>query len=98
MLFRSLVGWREYFRLADTPGRFGELDRWLRHRLRALHLKHWKRGAVVYRELRALGATADQAALAASQTRRWWHNSGLLLNSALPTRYFDQIGVPRLAA
>ena len=93
-----LVGWREYFRLADTPGRFGELDRWLRHRLRALHLKHWKRGAVVYRELRALGATADQAALAASQTRRWWHNSGLLLNSALPTRYFDQIGVPRLAA
>ena len=93
-----LIGWREYFRLADTPGRFDELDQWLRHRLRALHLKHWKRGRVVYRELRARGMTSGQAAMVASQTRRWWHNSRLLLNHALPTRYFDQLGVPRLAA
>lgn len=93
-----LVGWREYFRLADTPRRFDELDQWLRHRLRALHLKHWKRGRVVYRELRARGMTGDQAAQVASQTRRWWHNSALLLNHALPTRYFDQLGVPRLTA
>ncbi len=97
-LRRYLGGWREYLRLAQTPRQFHDLDQWLRHRLRALHLKHWKRGRVVYRELRALGATVDQAATAASQTRRWWHNSGLLLNSALPTRYFDQLGVPRLAA
>jgi RNA-directed DNA polymerase len=93
-----LVGWREYFRLADTPGIFGELDRWLRHRLRALHLKHWKRGTVVYRELRARGMSDEQAARIASNTRRWWHNSALGLNHALPTAYFDQLGVPRLAA
>ena len=93
-----LIGWREYFRLADTPGRFDELDQWLRHRLRALHLKHWKRGRVVYRELRARGMTSEQSAMVASQTRRWWHNSSLLLNHALPTRYFDQLGVPRLRA
>jgi RNA-directed DNA polymerase len=93
-----LVGWREYFRLADTPRIFGDLDRWLRHRLRALHLKHWKRGTVVYRELRARGLSNEQAARIASTTRRWWHNSALGLNYALPTAYFDQLGVPRLAA
>lgn len=35
-----LVGWKSYFRLADTPGVFATLDEWIRHRLRALHLKH----------------------------------------------------------
>jgi hypothetical protein len=45
-----LVGWREYFRLADTHKVFGELDQWLRHRLRAVHLKHWRRGRVIYRQ------------------------------------------------
>jgi group II intron reverse transcriptase/maturase len=38
-----LVGWRNYFRLADTPGVFSDLDEWIRHRLRAIQLKQWKR-------------------------------------------------------
>jgi RNA-directed DNA polymerase len=97
-LRRYLVGWREYFRLAQTPGVFGELDQWLRHRLRALHLKHWKRGRVIYRELRARGVSEDHAAIIAGNSRRWWHNSSRLLNRALPIRYFDQLGIPRLAA
>lgn len=93
-----LVGWREYFRFADTPKIFGELDQWLRHRLRALHLKHWRRGPVIYRELRSRGLSEDQAAKVAGNNRRWWRNSALYLNRALPIRYFDQLGVPRLAA
>jgi RNA-directed DNA polymerase len=97
-LRRYLRGWREYFRLAQTPGVFGALDQWLRHRLRALHLKHWKRGRVIYRELRARGVSEDHAAIIAGNGRRWWHNSSRLLNRALPTRYFDQLGIPRLAA
>jgi group II intron reverse transcriptase/maturase len=97
-LRRYLVGWREYFRLAQTPGVFGSLDEWLRHRLRALHLKQWKRGPVIYRELRARGASHDLAAMTAGNCRRWWRNSGQLLNRALPIRYFDQLGIPRLAA
>ncbi|HSS94192.1 MAG TPA: group II intron reverse transcriptase/maturase [Candidatus Dormibacteraeota bacterium] len=97
-LRRYLVGWREYFRLAQTPRTLGDLDQWLRHRLRALHLKHWRRGRVIYRELRARGLTADQAAIVAGNARRWWHNSALLLNRAFPVRYFDQLGLPRLAA
>lgn len=97
-LRRYLVGWREYFRLAQTPGVFGSLDEWLRHRLRALHLKHWRRGPVIYRELRARGMSKDQAAIVAGNARRWWYNSSRLLNHALPIRYFDQLGIPRLTA
>jgi len=93
-----LLGWREYFRLADTPRTFGELDQWLRHRLRALHLKHWRRGPVIYRELRARGLSQHQAAQVACCSRRWWRNSAYGINRAFPIRYFDQLGVPRLLA
>jgi RNA-directed DNA polymerase len=74
-----------------------ELDEWLRHRLRALHLKHWRRGKTMYRELRALGATSEQAARIASNARRWWRNSRYELNRIMPISYFDRLGVPRLS-
>ena len=93
-----LTGWREYFRLAETPGIFRGLDEWIRHRLRALQLKQWKRGTTVYRELRLRGLSEEVAAQVAANTRRWWKNAGMALHLALPTRYYDRMGVPRLVA
>jgi group II intron reverse transcriptase/maturase len=92
-----LVGWKNYFKLADTPGVFRDLDEWIRHRLRAVHLKQWKRGRTAYRRLLELGLNPRGAAQVAANTRRWWRNSGMLLHVALPTSYFDALGVPRLA-
>ena len=40
-------GWKAYFRLAQTPRVWRELDQWLRHRLRAIQLKQWKRGTTM---------------------------------------------------
>ena len=93
-----LVGWKAYFRLADTPRIFSDLDEWIRHRLRAIHLKHWKRGRTIYRELRSRGLSEAGARRVAANGRRWWRNSGMLINVAFPIRYFDELGVPRLAA
>lgn len=93
-----LPGWKAYFRQAQTPGIFRALDEWLRHRLRALQLKQWKGSATIYRELRARGAPDNVARTVAGQGRAWWRNSALLLNTVLPIAYFDQLGVPRLAA
>jgi RNA-directed DNA polymerase len=93
-----LSGWKQYFRLADTPRVFGRLDEWIRHRLRMVQLKQWKRGPTTYRELKRLGANEDAARQVAANSRRWWRNSSMLLNTALPTSYFDRRGVPRLAS
>jgi len=93
-----LLGWKEYFRLADTPKVFAHLDEWIRHRLRAIHLKHWKRGTTIFRELRARGLSVAGAARVASNGRRWWKNSAMLINIAFPISYFDQLGIPRLAS
>lgn len=70
-------GWKAYFRLAPAITLRRELDQWLRHRLRAVQLKHWKRGPTAYRELRKLGARVDEARCIAGNLRRWWHTSGL---------------------
>lgn len=93
-----LLGWKQYFRLADTPKIFAELDKWIRHRLRAIHLKQWSRGTTIYRELRARGLPERDAAIVAGNGRRWWRNSSKLIHLAFPICYFDGLGVPRLAA
>jgi group II intron reverse transcriptase/maturase len=93
-----LAGWKSYFRLADTPGVFARLDEWIRHRLRALQLKHWKRGTTIYRELRARGLSSRAATRVATNGRRWWRNSAMAINIALPNGLFDELGLPRLVA
>jgi len=91
-----LAGWKGYFRIAETPRVLADTDQWIRHRLRALQLKHWKRGRTIHRELVARGMSADAAARVAANGRRWWHNSAMAIHIALPNALFDKLGVPRL--
>jgi RNA-directed DNA polymerase len=92
-----LLGWKAYFGLAQTPKVWRTLDEGLRHRLRAIQLKQWKRGSTMYRELRALGASAHVARRVAANSRCWWRNSAKLLNSVLTIAWFDRLGLPRLS-
>lgn len=93
-----MLGWSSYFGLADTPGIFHSLDQWIHRRLRALQLKQWKRGTTAFRALRARGVAQHAAAMAARFTRSWWHVAAHpALNMALPVRYLEELGVPRLA-
>ncbi|MFZ0887656.1 MAG: group II intron reverse transcriptase/maturase [Candidatus Binataceae bacterium] len=92
-----LPGWKQYFQLADTPGAFADHDKWIRHRLRALQLKQWKRGPKIYTELRRLGLPHVAAAEAAVTGRRWWYRAAKLVQTGLTIRYYDRLGVPRLA-
>jgi RNA-directed DNA polymerase len=94
-----LPGWKEYFRLDETLRTFHSLDAWIRRRLRMVHLKQWKQGTTVFRELRARGLSVCNAAKVAAHCRRWWKTAAHVgLHTALPNRYFDRIGVPRLAS
>lgn len=92
-----VLGWKAYFWMAQTPRVWLDLDKWMRHRLRVIQLKHWRRGPTIYRELRALGAPSAVAQQVAANSCHWWRNSGKLLNSVLTLAYFDRLGVPRLS-
>jgi RNA-directed DNA polymerase len=98
-LLRSyLLGWKSYFRLADTPNVFADVDKWLHRRLRMLMLKQWKRGRTMYRELQRRGVGGAALWIAARFGRSWWHVAAhKALHIALPGRYFESLGVPRLA-
>ena len=95
-LRRYVPGWKAYFNLAQTPKIWRRLDEWMRHRMRAIQLKQWRRGTTMYRELLKLGAPAKVARLVAANSRRWWRNSAQALNSVLTIAYFDRLGMPRL--
>lgn len=92
-----LLGWKAYFRLAQTPGVWRKLDAWLRHRMRAIQLKQWKRGSTICRELLALGAPPAVARRVAANSRHWWRNSAMLLNGVLTIAWLDRLGLPRLS-
>jgi len=76
---------------------FRDLDGWIRHRLRTLQLKQWKRGRTIYRELRARGMSDRGSRQVAANARRWCRNARMSLHIALPNSHFDALGVPRLA-
>jgi group II intron reverse transcriptase/maturase len=97
-LLRSyLVGWKAYFRLADTPRVFTDVDQWLHRRLRMLIVKQQKRGTTLYRLLSTRGVPRRVARAAAAHCGRWWAMAAHgALNTAYPTQYFLSLGVPRL--
>lgn len=92
-----LLGWKAYFGMAQTPSVWRRLDEWIRHRLRAIQLKQWRRGRTIYRELINLGAAEPVARRVAGNSRCWWRNSAGELNRVLTIAYFDKLGLPRLS-
>ena len=49
----------------------------------------------IYRELKALGASENEAKQEAGNCHRWWRNSDGAIKRVLTIAYFDQLGVPR---
>ena len=94
-----LLGWKNYFKLAETPKIFGNLDAWIRRKLRVLILKQWKTGKAVYKNLVARGLSPETARIMAMhRNRRWAITAGTGMNVAFPNIYFNVLGLPRLTA
>jgi RNA-directed DNA polymerase len=96
-LGRYLRGWIGYFGYSQTPSVLEELERWVRHRLRSVIWKQWKRGSVRFAELRKRGVNHDLAAKTAGSAHGPWRlANSWALSYALPNAYFDSLGIPRL--
>ena len=91
------AGLEGVLRTGANAGVWRKLDEWLRHRLRAIQLKQWKRPKTMYRELTAMGATPAVAKRVAGNSRCWWRNSDGLIKTVMTIAYFDRMGVPRLS-
>jgi RNA-directed DNA polymerase len=93
-----LRGWRGYYGYCQTPSVLGELDSWIRRRLRNVVWKQWKRGRRRYAALRLFGVSRALAVQTAGSSHGPWRLSrSPTLSYALPNAYFDTLGLPRLA-
>jgi RNA-directed DNA polymerase len=94
-LRRYLDGWHAYFGFAEASSSFKELDSWIRRRLRCYLWKQW--GRRQYRALRRRGVSRDLAWNTVKSAHGPWRLSrSPALAIALPGRYFDSLGLPRL--
>ena len=93
-LNRFVRGWMGYFRLADTPRKFADLDEWFRRRMRQIRWKEWKRPRTRVRMLRSLGIRADLAYQWGMSSRAYWRIAGsVVLQRALPNSYWEGQGL-----
>lgn len=76
---------------------FREFDERIRHRLRAVQLKHWRAGRTMYRELKVMGASDTDAYRITTNSRRSRRNSRFALSRVMPIASFDRLGVTQLS-
>jgi len=92
-----LGGWLAYFRLAQTPSVYEQLDEWTRRRLRMCLWKQWKRAKTRYRELRRLGLKPSVARdIAGTQAGYWRAAATPQLHKALGLAYWQGQGLVSL--
>ena len=90
-------GWRQYLKLSTSTYSLRKIQKWMRHRLRAMLLKQWRTSRNIKRKLRGIGAAEKAIQWILSAYGRWWKVSGPLSHLALPNRFFRQLGLLQLA-
>ena len=85
-----LRGWVAYFRLTEEKGVLEELDGWIRHKLRALLWRHWKRGYTRAQNLMRAGLSHERAWQSATNGHGpWWNGGSSHMHAAYPQSWFD---------
>jgi RNA-directed DNA polymerase len=92
-----LAGWAAYFKLTATRRVLEERDGWIRHRLRAVLWRQWRRPYARARNLMRRGLTEQRAWRSATNGRGpWWNAGASHMHHAFPKSWFDQSGLVSL--
>lgn len=92
-LKRFVVGWVNYYRLADMKTLLEGTDEWMRRRIRMVFWKKWKRVRTRYRNLRNLGASTRNAGILANTRKGYWRTaSSPILHAALSNERLVKAG------
>jgi len=92
-----LRGWMAYFKLTETKKALEELDGWIRHKLRCILWRQWKRPYTRAKNLMKAGLTEERAFRSAfNQRGPWWNSGASHMNQAFPKSFFDRLGLVSL--
>ena len=93
VLKRFVVGWVNYFKLADMRGLLENTDKWMRRRIRMVFWKKWKRIRTKYKNLRKLGVSERNAGILANSRKGYWRiASSPILDAALSCERLSKAG------
>lgn len=90
-LAQFVRGWVNYFSLADMKGLMRETDEWLRHKIRAVYWKQWKKVKTRYRMIEKYGMPKWKVHEMANCRKGIWR-SALMLNSVLTKQEIANLG------
>ena len=92
-LHQYIVGWVNYFKLADMDKLLIRIDEWYRRRLRMVIWKQWKRIRTRLANLIKLGVKKSKAWEWANTRKGYWHIAGsFILNTTITTERLKKAG------
>lgn len=93
-LKQAIVGWVNYFAIADMRDILKTLDEWLRRRIRMCFWKQWKKIKTKHDNLVRLGIPNNKAWEYANTRKGYWRISNShILSRALTNKYLKEIGL-----
>ena len=94
-LTQYIRGWVNYFGMADMKKLLQTTDEWLRHKIRAIYWKQWKKVKTKYKELKKLGVENEKAWICANMRNGNWFCSGyFVLQTAFNNKKLRELGYP----
>jgi hypothetical protein len=92
-LKQCIIGWVNYFGMADMKKLAQTLDGWLRRRIRMCFWKQWKKIKTKHDNLVKLGIAKPQAQQYANTRKSYWHTANSpILARTLTNGYLKKIG------
>jgi len=74
-LRRYIMGWVNYFKIADMKKMLQVTDEWMRRRIRMIYWKQWKRVRTRFKMLQSLGIHKQKAWEYANTRKSYWRTS-----------------------
>ena len=94
-LTQFIRGWVNYFGMADMKSLLTRTDEWLRHKIRAIYWKQWKKVKTRYRKLKELGMKEEYIQWHASMHQGVWNcSNNRMVQFALNNTKLRELGYP----
>lgn len=92
-LKQYVVGWVNYYKLADMGEYLKSIDEWMRRRIRMVFWKKWKRVRTRWRNLQKLGIYNRNAGILANSRKGYWRIAASpIMNTALSNQRLERAG------
>lgn len=92
-LRKYIVGWVNYFKIADMKKLLIATDGWMRRRIRMVFWKQWKRVKTRYRKLVSFGIPKQDAIRFANTRKSYWRTAGSqIMSKSLTNKAIQELG------